>query len=155
MVDKRQQKVVGGLTRQPRTRCDCVDLNRVRRPSHPSPPTTTTMSGGIYGPSTTSSSLVTPALSSLAQDVPHQIDAAALDFLLIESVRALQDSSHASLTRLRAREDEMIKAGLIPPAPPVPPSKDGISREEEEASEALRVRLEEIGVAVGGALAER
>lgn len=114
------------------------------------------MSGsGIYGPSTTSSSLVTPALALLAQDNQSQIDSVALDFLLIELVHTLKASSRHATARLRAKEEEMISAGLLPPPLPAPPNKDGVSREQEDEEEALRIRLEDIGAAVGGALAER
>ncbi|KAG8986212.1 Trafficking protein particle complex subunit 33 [Tulasnella sp. JGI-2019a] len=114
------------------------------------------MSGsGIYGPSTTSSSLVTPALALLAQDNPPQIDSVALDFLLIELVQTLKASSRHATVRLRAKEEEMINAGLLPPPLPPPPSKDGSSKEDEEEEDALRLRLEDVGASVGGALAER
>lgn len=114
------------------------------------------MSGaGIYGPSTTSSSLVTPALALLAQDTPPQIDNVALDFLLIELVQTLKASSRTATARLRAREEEMISAGLLPPPAPAPQGQDEQAKIEEEEEEALRLRLENIGVVVGGALAER
>ena len=127
------------------------------------------MSGsGIYGPSTTNA-LVNPALQHLADDAPRLMDAVVLDFLLIEMVPILKQSTTASLKKIREAENEMIEAGLLsPPAPthPIPPGLKGAALQEaiddqrriqieEEDNEALRLRLESIGVSVGGTLAER
>jgi hypothetical protein len=91
-----------------------------------------------------------------------------MDYLLIELVNALRVSSAVAAARTRKIEQEMIEAGLIPAAPaPLPPSKkdpaqrdsltsagsNGKQRDVEE--EAVRARLEAIGLHVGANFTER
>ncbi|KAG8950509.1 Trafficking protein particle complex subunit 33 [Tulasnella sp. 419] len=112
---------------------------------------------GHYG-SSTSTSLMSSALSSLAEPEPKLVDGIALDYLLIELVQTLRQSTLVATSKLRAREKEMVDAGLIPPTPPIPPSKKeskGKGPEDDEEEEALRIRLESIGATVGGNVAER
>ena len=137
-----------------------------------------------------STSLVTPSLSVLADPPVRLVDAATYDYLVIEMVHALRSSAEVSAARIRAVEDEMRTAGLLP-APP-PPEKEKVVEDRERMSTAtkretrsslgsagfgmrvgstadlnaglsasepleedLRVRLETIGVQVGGNIAER
>ncbi|KAL5534808.1 hypothetical protein ACEPAG_1272 [Sanghuangporus baumii] len=133
-----------------------------------------------------SSSLVTPTLSVLADPPVRQADAAALDYLLIEMVHTLRASASVATERIRRIEREMLDAGLIPaPAPPEKTTplkdkerlkKDGREsitstrtrvsslagqvqaqgmEDSEEDEEALKLRLEAIGLHVGANIAER
>ena len=133
------------------------------------------------------SSLVTPTLTVLADPPVRQADAAALDYLLIEMVHTLRASAGVATERIRRIERDMLDAGLGPaPAPPektTTPLKDkermkkegrdsvastrtrvsslagqALSQtmeENEEDDEALRLRLEAIGMHVGANIAER
>ncbi|EJD04562.1 transport protein particle component [Fomitiporia mediterranea MF3/22] len=135
-----------------------------------------------------SSSLVTPSLSLLADPPVRLADAAALDYLVIEMVHALRASASVATERVKRVERELLDAGLGPaPAPPEKSvtlkekerlKKDGRESvgstrtrvsslagqcygldtsmsEAEEDEESLRLRLEAIGVHVGGNVAER
>lgn len=104
--------------------------------------------GGLYGSSTTT--IVTPALLTLADDTPGQVDGVAFDLFVIEMVNTLRDSSRTATGRLRVQEKEMVDAGILPP-PPAGESRDPSAEDEE----GLRVRLEGIGAIVGGNVAER
>ncbi|KAJ3893386.1 TRAPP complex subunit trs33 [Lentinula edodes] len=130
-------------------------------------------------PVPSSSSSVPPHLAALAafSDPPtRHVDGAMMDYFLIETVNALRESSKIALTREREREKEMIEAGLIPPpALPVKDTKDStVSARDstgslastkggkvaaagpvDEEEEALKVRLETIGIHVGSNFSER
>ncbi|KAF8906664.1 NO signaling/Golgi transport ligand-binding domain-containing protein [Mucidula mucida] len=121
-------------------------------------------------PSRVASSLVPPALAMLAEPPSHMVDGAMMDYFMIEAVNALRESSAVATARAKKIEQEMVESGLIPPPPPpAPPMKDnprdsttsltsGLRRNvgpEDEAEEALRTRLEAIGVHVGGSFSER
>ncbi|KLO17612.1 transport protein particle component [Schizopora paradoxa] len=135
-------------------------------------------------PMASTSSLVTPTLALLADPPVRQVDAAAMDYLLIEMVQTLRESEAVSSERLKKAEDEMIQAGFMPPTvaarekqrkekekrekeklrestgsgagSPAPGGGAGKgSVEEDAAEEGLRTRLEAIGVHVGGNIAER
>lgn len=130
-------------------------------------------------PVPSSSSSVPPHLAALAtfSDPPtRHVDGAMMDYFLIETVNALRESSKIALTREREREKEMIEAGLIPPpALPVKETKDSaVSARDstgslastkggkvaaagpvDEEEEALKVRLETIGIHVGSNFSER
>ncbi|CAE6373193.1 unnamed protein product [Rhizoctonia solani] len=106
----------------------------------------------------------TPAtLRSLAYPNPKQVDGAVYDILLIEMVRTLRDSASVARKRETELEEEMIENGLLErkasvAAPPkgdsvssIPTAKDTLDENEE----ALRVRLESIGMHVGANLAEK
>ncbi|PCH33186.1 TRAPP complex subunit trs33 [Wolfiporia cocos MD-104 SS10] len=92
----------------------------------------------------------------------RQIDGAAMDYFLIEAVNTLRASSAVAAARAKKVERDMIESGLIPP--PVPGQKDeqrdstgsnargkGPVDEEEEA---VRTRLEAIGMHVGANITE-
>lgn len=133
-----------------------------------------------------SSSLITPTLSALADPPIHLADAAALDYLIIEMTHALRASASVAAARTKKIEREMVEAGLLP----APPEKNAAAKENEkerlkkeqqresmgsagtkgsvivggfsvkatevdEDEEGLRIRLEAIGVQVGGNIAER
>lgn len=68
-----------------------------------------------------SSSLITPNLAALSDPPVRFADAAALDYLVIEMVHTLRDSSQTALARIQKLEAEMREAGLEPS--PVPPEK--------------------------------
>jgi trafficking protein particle complex subunit 6 len=94
-----------------------------------------------------------------------------LDYLLIELTNTLKHSAAVANKRLKEREAELIKAGLL--APPLPrkdhpgvrdsmnsttsstSNRNNNAKPLDEAEEAVRFRLENIGMAVGGNLAER
>ena len=132
-----------------------------------------------------SSSLITPSLSALSDPPVHLADTAALDYLIIEMVHTLRDSSRTALARIKKLENEMKEAGLDPsPAPPEkgPTIKEkeklkkggrdspggtrmrvasstgtvaGVEIEVDEEEQNLRLRLESIGLHVGANIAER
>jgi hypothetical protein len=93
------------------------------------------------------------------------MDAAAMEYFLIEAVQTLRHSSAVADSRAQKIEDEMIEAGLIPPPPPpqVRAKKDaqrdsvgtGISATSDDEEEGLRARLEAIGLHVGSNITER
>ncbi|KAI0271659.1 TRAPP complex subunit trs33 [Gloeopeniophorella convolvens] len=107
---------------------------------------------------------VAPSLAALADPQPRLMDAAAMDYFLIEAVQALRQSSAVADARAKKVEDEMIEAGLIPPPPPpqVKVKKDaprdsmgGAVPGAEDDEEGLRARLEAIGLHVGANITER
>jgi len=115
--------------------------------------------------------MVPPSLAVLADPPIRQIDAAAMDYFLIEMVNTLRDSSAVAAARSKKIEQEMIEAGLLPPLPAplslatkVESSRDSVTSltsrtagksglDEEE--EGVRVRLEGIGMHVGANFTER
>ena len=111
------------------------------------------------GPSTA------PSLSALSDPQSHLVDAAAMDYFLIEAVQVLRHSSAVADARAKKVEDEMIEAGLIPPTPPpqAKAKKDGqrdsvgtgSSTLSDDEDEGLRARLEAIGLHVGANITER
>ncbi|KAF8499042.1 NO signaling/Golgi transport ligand-binding domain-containing protein [Russula emetica] len=111
------------------------------------------------GPSTASS------LAALADPQPRLVDAAAMDYFLIEAVQTLRHSSAVAEARAKKVENEMVEAGLIPPPPPpqVKAKKDaqrdsiatGSSAPSDDEDEGLRARLEAIGLHVGANITER
>jgi len=112
-----------------------------------------------------------PSLASAADPLLRQMDGAAMDYFIIEAVNALRISSAVATARARKVEQDMIEAGLIPPpAPAATTIKDaqrdstssslsrasaGKSPTEEEDEEAIRTRLEAIGMHVGANITER
>ena len=111
------------------------------------------------GPSTA------PSLAALADPQPRLIDAAAMDYFLLETVQTLRLSTAVAEARAKKVEDEMIDAGLIPPPPPpqAKAKKDaqrdsigtGSSALSDDEDEGLRARLEAIGLHVGANITER
>lgn len=98
-----------------------------------------------------------------------------LDYFVIEAVNTLRESSRVATARAKEIEKEMIDAGLMPAPPPQPsslPLKKENPRESvaslqsrtsspankpavDEEEEAVRLRLENIGMHVGANFAER
>ncbi|GAA6012260.1 hypothetical protein JCM10207_002781 [Rhodosporidiobolus poonsookiae] len=127
-------------------------------------------SSGNLGPGNrSSSSLITPALSALA-DPPtqHKVDAQLVQFLTHEVIRLLIDSEAAARTRRRAQEqaveDELAEMGLTDDGSAGVKRDKGKGKqktreeevkEQDEADEAVRARLERMGFKVGWATAER
>ncbi|THU98836.1 transport protein particle component [Dendrothele bispora CBS 962.96] len=119
------------------------------------------------------SSLVTPSLAALADPPMRYVDGAMMDYFLIEVVNTLRESSAVATARSKRIEKEMIDAGLLPsPQPPVPalPLKPENPRDStvslnsktsgkvaviDDEEEAVRTRLETIGMHVGANFAER
>ncbi|KAI0344032.1 TRAPP complex subunit trs33 [Trametopsis cervina] len=114
---------------------------------------------------------VASSLAALADPPTRLVDGAAMDYFLIELVDTLRASSAVAVARTKNIEQEMIEAGLLAPtqqAPPEVPSKRdslaspslnatgaGGNRIEDVEEEALRLRLESIGMHVGANVAER
>ena len=122
------------------------------------------MSANIVAAATTAAAgpSTTPSLASLADSQPRLMDAAAMEYFLIEAVQTLRHSSAVADSRAQKIEDEMIEAGLIPPNPPpqVKAKKDAqrdsvASAQSDEEEEGLRARLEAIGLHVGANITER
>ncbi|TFK68421.1 transport protein particle component [Pluteus cervinus] len=116
--------------------------------------------------------LVPANLAALADPPIRNIDSAVMDYFVIELVNTVRASSAVATARSKRIEKEMIDAGLLPqpaPAPPVPSKKDSArdsvsslasrggakSGSLDEDEEAVRARLEAIGVHVGSNIAER
>ncbi|KAH0838892.1 NO signaling/Golgi transport ligand-binding domain-containing protein [Lanmaoa asiatica] len=112
-----------------------------------------------------------PSPLALLADPPVRfVDAALMDYLLIEAVNALRASSAVAAARAKKIEQEMADAGLLPPLPPPPATKphqshrdsvgsmasrtQAISADDEE-DEGVRIRLEAIGLHAGGNFVER
>jgi trafficking protein particle complex subunit 6 len=122
------------------------------------------------------------SLAALADPPTRMVDSCAMDYFLIEAVNALRASSAVASARAKKVEQEMIDAGLIPaPAPVLPPlnvrestsgslsggrdsvgsissSKGGLVPAKGaggDDEEAVRARLESIGMHVGANFAER
>ena len=130
------------------------------RSSHSIPTVSTTMSvaasPAAAGPSNT------PSLATLADSQPRLMDAAAMEYFLLEAVQTLRHSSAVADARAQKIEDEMIEAGLIPPPPPpqVRAKKDVqrdsvTSAASDDEEDGLRARLEAIGFHVGANITER
>jgi hypothetical protein len=127
------------------------------RLSAPPPQQTTDMAAA--GPSNASS------LAALADPQSRLVDAAAMDYFLIEAVQTLRHSSAVAEARAKKVENEMVEAGLIPPPPPTQTKakKDaqrdsigiGSSAPSDDEDEGLRARLEAIGLHVGANITER
>ena len=130
---------------------------RFRHPTYV--PTTAMSAVAAAGPSTA------PSLAALADPQPRMVDAAAMDYFLIEAVQTLRHSSAVADARAKKVEDEMVEAGLIPPPQPpqVKAKKDGqrdsieagSSAPSDDEDEGLRARLEAIGLHVGANITER
>ncbi|KAI0321478.1 NO signaling/Golgi transport ligand-binding domain-containing protein [Amylostereum chailletii] len=110
------------------------------------------------------------SLSVLADPPPRLMDAAAMDYFLIELVQTLRHSSQIATARAKKVEDDMIEAGLLPPPPPPPSLKNKTNVRDsinsfataqdskgafDEEDEAVHARLEAIGLHVGTNITER
>lgn len=122
--------------------------------------------------SSSGNSLVPSNLAALADPPIRNVDAPAMDYFLFEAVNTLRASAAVALARTKKLEAEMIEAGLLPPPPPPPQalknkepnprdsvtslkSMSGKAPPLDEDEEALRVRLETIGMHVGANFTER
>ncbi|KAF7965045.1 hypothetical protein HWV62_835 [Athelia sp. TMB] len=107
-----------------------------------------------------------PTLALLADPPARHVDACAMDYLLIEAVRALRASAAVAAARRARVEAEMAAAGLLPRALDKGERREG--RESvgsavgggegkglSEEEEAVRGRLEAIGMHVGANFSER
>ncbi|KAJ6557410.1 TRAPP complex subunit trs33 [Mycena vulgaris] len=136
----------------------------------------TSRSSTQIAPTISASSLVPPNLVALADPPVRQIDGAVMDYFLIELVNTLRASAAVATERSKKIEAEMVEAGLIPPPaapPPHPLKKEAASARDsvtslnsrasaggrmssaDEAEEAVRSRLEAIGLHVGANFTER
>ncbi|TCD68580.1 Trafficking protein particle complex subunit 33 [Steccherinum ochraceum] len=125
---------------------------------------------------TPGSTTLSTAISALADPPLRMMDTPALDYFLIEVVNTLRDSAAVATARTKKLEQEMIDAGLLPPLNPptgtATNKRDSTMRDSlgssmskgdssqsksgvEEDDEALRQRLETIGMHVGANIAER
>lgn len=103
------------------------------------------------------------ALSTLADPPTRMVDAAVMDYFLIEAVNALRVSSAAAAARAKKIESDMAEAGLLPPPPPAKQQNNRDSASSTtgkilgsvDEEEGIRSRLEAIGIHVGGNFAER
>ncbi|KAF9259158.1 transport protein particle component [Marasmius fiardii PR-910] len=128
-------------------------------------------------------SFAQPGLVALAEPPLRYVDGAMMDYFLIEVVNTLRESSQVATARSKKIEKEMLEAGLLPPvaAPAAavasrmdvtsprgtPSPRDSTtslsstkvggkaSAPVDEEEEALRVRLEAIGIHVGANFTER
>jgi hypothetical protein len=127
-------------------------------------------SNSLQNPTVSSSSLALPSLAILADPPIRHIDGAAMDYFLIELVNTLRVSSAVAAARTKNIEQEMIDADLIPPVSAPPPSKKENQRDSQISvgspsftgkqrdsndEEAVRTRLEAIGLHVGANFTER
>ncbi|KAI0782189.1 NO signaling/Golgi transport ligand-binding domain-containing protein [Abortiporus biennis] len=118
-------------------------------------------------------------LSAVSDPPVKLMDGPALDYFLIEMVNTLRESSKHATARTKKIEQEMVEAGLLPPVPPpLPPTivtnkRDSVMRDSissntsradsiagkngavDEEEEAIKQRLETIGMHVGANVAER
>lgn len=94
------------------------------------------------------------------------MDGPAMDYFLIELVDTLRASSAVAVARTKKVEQEMIDAGLLPapPAGTTPANRDSMASTSskpdgkgplDEEEEAVRLRLESIGMHLGANVAER
>ncbi|KAI6020985.1 NO signaling/Golgi transport ligand-binding domain-containing protein [Pisolithus microcarpus] len=103
-------------------------------------------------------------LDGLADPPVLYVDGAVMDYLAIEAVSALRASSAVAAARATKIEREMAQAGFVPP-PPVPKphdNRDSVGSNTarphsyvDEEDEAIRSRLEAIGLHVGANYAEK
>ncbi|KAF7437448.1 Trafficking protein particle complex subunit 33 [Pleurotus ostreatus] len=122
--------------------------------------------------SRSSFNVVSAPLSELADPPTRLMDAVAMDYFMIELIPTLRRSAAIATERRKKLEKEMVDAGLIPP--PAPPPKVDKPRESQgphdsvtsltskiskppidDEEEAVRVRLETIGMHVGANFSER
>lgn len=114
-------------------------------------------------------SSIPPSLAVLADPPIRHIDGPAMDYFVIEMINTLRESAAVATARAKKIEQEMAEAGLIPPTAPAVPAKKESARDSvtslasrsgkalavDEEEEAVRVRLEAIGMHVGANFTER
>ncbi|GAA6016340.1 hypothetical protein JCM11491_006823 [Sporobolomyces phaffii] len=112
-------------------------------------------STGTLHPNSSSTSLISPRISALADPTPHSVDAHLLDFLLNETIRVLIESTrhHADKRQREQREieDDLRRLGFAndSPAAPVP------TQDPSTTDERARAKIEAIGFKLGYSTAER
>ncbi|KAB5593545.1 TRAPP domain-containing protein [Ceratobasidium theobromae] len=120
-----------------------------------------TPSSGVPRASSPASGLT---LRGLAYPNPKQVDGIVYDVLLIEMVRTLRESASVARKREKELEEELIENCLLERNSPalgnaardsVGGSLPGAKGAADEEEEALRIRLESIGMHVGTNLVER
>ncbi|KAG7090499.1 hypothetical protein E1B28_009612 [Marasmius oreades] len=119
-------------------------------------------------------------LVALAEPPMRYVDGAMMDYFLIEAVNTLRESSQVAIARSKRIEREMVEAGLLPlvssftrpdvTSPKSSPRESSTNLNSttrtgaggkatgspvDEEEEALRVRLEAIGLHVGSNFTER
>jgi hypothetical protein len=98
------------------------------------------------------STLTSPTLLKLIEVSPHDVDAAPLDYLLIELVESFRLSAAVAHTRFKRIDQELQRAGLeVESATKKTSGQDP----EDELEQQLIDRLERAGVHVGSSLTER
>jgi hypothetical protein len=129
------------------------------------------------------SSTTIPQLAVLSDSTPRLMDRPVMDYFLMELVPIVRASASVAQARTQKYEQEMIDAGLLPPAPPIKPTLAGGSKAEppsavsrssaamslgmsgggsvgakdkvDEEEEIVRKRLEAMGMHVGANIVER
>jgi hypothetical protein len=97
-------------------------------------------------------SLASPNLTRLLEASHHEIDAAPLDYLFIELIHSLQQSSAVAHARRKRLNQEIQQAGLNLGSTSKQSSQNGV---EETPEQQLALRLERVGIHVGSSLTER
>ncbi|GAA5916444.1 hypothetical protein JCM5296_006565 [Sporobolomyces johnsonii] len=116
--------------------------------------------------SRSSTSLITPSLARLADPPLHSVDSHLVDLLTNEVIRILVHSEHAARARSKAEqeavESELSDMGLADHSRGAKAGKKtshGGEKEKDQdsdqADEAVRTRLDQMGFKVGWATAER
>jgi hypothetical protein len=130
---------------------------QVRRAAHPSLPSTSIIT----------SAMASSQLAALADSGPRMMDRPAMDYFLIELVPTLRASAAVAHARAQRQEQEMVDAGLLPPAPPGKGPQSAVSRSSaaltsavtkekpEEEEDVVRKRLDAIGQHIGANIVER
>jgi hypothetical protein len=125
--------------------------------AHPSRPSTSTFT----------SAMASSQLAALADSGPRMMDRPAMDYFLIELVPTLRASAAVAQARAQRQEQEMVDAGLLPPAPPGKGPQSAVSRSSaaltsavtkekpEEEEDVVRKRLDAIGQHIGANIVER
>ncbi|ORY89030.1 NO signaling/Golgi transport ligand-binding domain-containing protein [Leucosporidium creatinivorum] len=110
-----------------------------------------------------STSLITPQLTSLSDPPTKQVDAHLLEFLTAEVIRLLIDSEAAARAR-HAAQEQLVEADLLAhktgsislkETSTARPAAEKTAAEKEEVDSAVRTRLDGMGFKVGWALSER
>lgn len=87
-------------------------------------------------------------LVTLATSTAAQIDVSVLDYFLIETINTLRQSAERAISRQKELEEEMSKSNILHQIP----VRDA---QHNTSEEALKTRLENLGVHVGSTLVER
>ncbi|GAA5839568.1 hypothetical protein JCM5353_001728 [Sporobolomyces roseus] len=122
------------------------------------PLSTLLSSSGTLHPNSSSSSLITPLISSLASPTPHSIDQHLLDLLLNETIRILIESTLYARKRkekeLEEINQDLKRLGLNDSTTLSKISLKG-EGEIQQVDEIVLKKLEEMGYKSGWSLSER